>query len=512
MSYDRNGKLRGKYIGHEGVIWALVPSADGRFVVTGSDDQTVRLWNLETRELIATLFHAPRPDGEVGEWVIWTPQGFYTGSAGGGRLVGWQLNNGPDQAADYVTGGQFRDRLNRRDIIEEAIRLASAKAAVAKLEPNHDLARLLSARPPSLTLVTPEPYAEEFRGSANITVFVAPGSFDVDRYEVTVNGVSVPTVRGTVPPGHQRPPRGQVVEAFSVPLADGRNAVEIKALSAAGESQALTVPLTHVGEGPLDTRGKLYVVAVGVDNYRGLGQTCGATGNETCDLSYAGKDARLFIDTVAKQLGQRHTHGVWSRLLTNNARGSLVPTAQNILAALDGLENANETDTVAVFLAGHGERGRDGKYYFLPTDVSRGGGFNAVGTGRNIIEWSQIQKRLTAAKGRRMLFLDSCQSGAVGATRAYNGRLLEDAQYENFVAFMAAGPNQAAIERPDIGHGLFTHAVTQGITGAAMQPGESIVRVLALGGYVADRVWRLSSGRQRPVYTPHSDFVLTAAK
>jgi WD40 repeat protein len=422
-AYALDGKKIGNFVGHEGDVFAVTPSPNGRFLLTGSADQTVRLWNLESRELILTLFHAPAADGGVGEWVMWTPQGFYAGSRDAGRLVGWQLNNGPDKAADYVTGGQFRKTLNRPDIIEEAIRLASAKAAVTKLEPGFDLARFLAARPPSLTAVTPEPYAREFRGAVNITAFVDEGSFAVERYEVAVNGTKVETVTGTVPPGHRRPPEGQIVEAFSVPLADGRNIVEIRAFSAAGESQALRLPIDHTGEGRLDKRGRLYVVAVGIDDYAGLGKACGPRGDETCNLSYGGKDARLFMDTVTKALGSRHDQGTWSRLLTNQGRGSTTPTRRNILAALDGLANATEIDTVAVLLAGHGERGEDGRYYFLPTDIARGGGLGTIGKGRNIIEWSEIQQRLTAAKGRRMLFLDSCQSGALGVARAYNGSL-----------------------------------------------------------------------------------------
>ena len=506
--YRLNGKKIGDFVGHQADVWSMSPSPDGRFLVSGSSDQTVRLWNLKTRELIVTLVHAPGKNGDVGDWVMWTPQGFYSGSPNAGRLVGWQLNNGPDKEADYVTGGQFRDTLNRTDIIEEAIRLASAKAAVARLEPGFNLAKFLSARPPSLTLVTPEPYAREFQGSANITAFVDEGSFAVDTYEVSVNGIKVPTTRGIVPTGHKRPPEGQIAEAFSVPLANRRNVISIKAINAAGESQVVRLPIQHSGEGPLDKRGKLYVVAVGVDNYKGLGNACGAKSNESCDLQYAGKDARLFTEAITKELGPRHANGIWQRLLTNRGRGTTTPRRQNILAALDGLAKADATDTVVLFLAGHGERGKDGKYYFLPSDIARKGGLDAVGSGRNIIEWTEIQKRLTRSKGRRMLFLDSCQSGALGAARAYNGRLLEDAKYEDFAAFMAAGPNQFAIERPDIGNGLFTHALTKGIAGGAFEQGQRLVRVPDLGTYISRSVFKLSRGLQRPVFTPHANFVL----
>lgn len=52
--------------------------------VSASNDQTVRLWNLETRENLLTIFH-----GSDGEWVAWTPSGHYTASPNGDKMVGW---------------------------------------------------------------------------------------------------------------------------------------------------------------------------------------------------------------------------------------------------------------------------------------------------------------------------------------------------------------------------------------------------------------------------------------
>lgn len=124
-AYDLKGKVLGEFIGHEGDVWAVAPSFDGRLLVSGSADQTVRLWNPGTRELIVTLAH-----GTNGEWVIWTPQGYYAGSSGAGNMLGWQINKGADRAAEYVRAVQFRERLNRPDIVARAISLASATQAV----------------------------------------------------------------------------------------------------------------------------------------------------------------------------------------------------------------------------------------------------------------------------------------------------------------------------------------------------------------------------------------------
>lgn len=506
-AYTTDARPIGRFIGHEGDIWAVTPSPDGRFLVSGSADQTVRLWNIKTRELVVTLYHAPGPNGGAGDWVMWTPQGFYTGSPGGGRLVGWQINKGADSAADYVTGAQYRNTLNRRDIVERAIILASATAAAAELAPGFDLKDVVASLPPEIAIATPDQNAEAYNGRITVTAFVKPGVLALKGVEITVNGSKVRSTPAAIPADHPQPGPRETVYAYEIPLFNGWNDIELKARNAAGESRPASLRVHHQGEGALDKREVLRVVAIGVDDYDGLSNTCGQDGQQSCNLSFAGKDAKLFADTVVREMGRQHNR-TQVRLLTNSGAPEDRPTRANILKALDEIALAGPNDTVVLFLAGHGETGRNGQYHFLPTDIRRGARAEP-GTGENILPWTDIQDHLRLALGRRLLFLDACQSGAAHARQGYNTRLSESAFLDQFVAFTAAGPNQVAFEKPAQGHGLFTLAVAEGLKGDALDPTERAVRVFGLGNYVARRVRQLSGQRQSPnVYSGPGDVVL----
>ena len=187
IAYDLPGKILGEFVGHEGAVFAVTPSADGRLLVSGSADQTIRLWNLKTRELIVTLFH-----GTDGEWVMWTPQGYYTGSPGADKIVGWQINKGPDKEADYVGADQLRVHLNRPDIVDKAIILASAEQAVRESPgTSFRLTGLLAMPVPRFRIVSPAPNSTHRDGCVQIKITIEAVPDPIWAMRVQVNGRQV---------------------------------------------------------------------------------------------------------------------------------------------------------------------------------------------------------------------------------------------------------------------------------------------------------------------------------
>src|SRR5262249_57192356 len=213
-----------------------------RLLLSGATDQTLRLWNLNTRELLVSVFY-----GTGGEWVMWMPQGYYAASGAATELMGWQVNRGAEREAEYLTAIQFRKALNRPDIIARAIQLASSEAAAKEAEVgNFRLADLLAKPLPRLRIASPKPNAVLAGGSVNLEILLEATPAPVKLIRIQVNGQQIaeyqPEQGGGLAPGALN---------FTVPLAKGRNAIRVIVIGESGETTADTWP-KHAGEGSSD--------------------------------------------------------------------------------------------------------------------------------------------------------------------------------------------------------------------------------------------------------------------
>ena len=461
-------------MGHEGDVWAVAPSPDGRYLVSGSADQTVRLWNLKTRELLVTLFR-----GADGEWVMWTPQGYFAASPAGASLIGWQINHGPEHEAEYITAAQLRKSLNRPDIVAKAIQFASAEGGGEAVAParTSSLRDLLAKPVPRFRIVSPAANATLAGATAQLELALEETPDPVNLIRVYVNGAQVEARQPEDGPGFKPGPL-----TFNVPLAKGRNLIRAVAVNETGETSA-EVAVELSGEGALDRRGTLRILAIGVDKYPGLGKACRELDGETpkvCDLSAAVSDATAFANAMAARLGPLHESTVSTVLVNGGKNGE--PSRANVVDALDELRGARPNDTILLFVSGHGQHeGQD--YYFVPTDA------RLTDTGlrkSTAVPWAQFQSVLESASGRRFLFLDTCHSG-----NRYSQRLTNDAHEQNIVVYAAARWDQEALESSSAGGGLFTYALVEGVKGKAKdKAGE--VRAESLRDYVRARVGELA--------------------
>ena len=222
-----------------------------------------------------------------------------------------------------------------------------------------------------------------------------------------------------------------------------------------------------------DKPGTLYLVSVGVSQYQDTSQ----------NLRFAATDAHDVHQQLVAQQGKRYDK-VEPRLV---ADGATLPIAANIKAALDLFRQATADDTVILFLSGHGTYDRDrGDYYFLSHDTQ--------------IKWDTLQTALEEAEGQRILLVDTCHASGV-----FNPRLVNDASYNEIILISATDRNSVAQELPELGHGVFSHALLEGLKGYADKQKDKKITIEELEHYLHSTIIKLTGESQVPEFYPTKD-------
>jgi uncharacterized caspase-like protein len=206
------------------------------------------------------------------------------------------------------------------------------------------------------------------------------------------------------------------------------------------------------------------------------------------------------------------------------------PTLRNIKWALGTFlaRSAKKDDTVFIFFAGHGapevdQQGveRDGlAKYLVPIDAEPD---DLYSTALPMDELQTIFNRIEAE--RVVVFLDACYSGAAGGrtfaskkTRAMNvdDLFLERLTRSKGRAILTASrPAEVSLELPELGHGVFTYYLIEGLKGAADLNHDGIVSLQELYEYLEQQVTqkaRSVGGNQHPVMKGELEGVLPLVK
>ena len=483
-AYGLDGKKLSDFVGHESEVWAVAASPDGRYLVSGSADQTVRLWNLKTRELLVTIFR-----GVDGEWAMWTPEGFYTGSSGADKIVGWQINQGPDEAARYITAGQLHKVLHRPDLVVAKINFdpeGRVREAAARL----NLQELLrSSLAPEVAILSPEDGAmgeqvlEGTRTSVRVTVkaHVTDTGGGIGKIVFRLNGQAV----GAPGLGALALDKdGTISRTFSLGIPDATISVEAEDRA----RQILSTPATvtvHADPKALAGIPDLYVLAIGVNRYH----------DRNINLKFAVSDAGTLAETL-KAAGKGY-YGNTPTVLTL-ANDDVTP--EKLGAAFDEFSHLVKANDVFVFyIAGHGKTLRNSAdYYFLPPDVTD---FSDAGIAAHAFGPDKLSDWFTKIPALKSIWIfDTCESGAAEHIAALSDAIrvrsvaLDDAALQRLkdatgrTIFMAAAARQAAIEGYG-GHGHLTYALLEGLAKAGSA---DKIQLYDLADYVQVRVPELS--------------------
>ena len=458
IEYDSpTAKIAGEFLGgHTGEINSIAIAEKAGLMVTGSADQTIRLWNLQTRELIVSMFFAGK------EFVIWMPQGYYYSSDDGDKLIGWQVNQGRDKEGRFIRAGQLKKYLWSPEMLRRAIILKSARQAALEVRPgvDNELQRLLERKPPEFDVKV----AADQNGVPD--GFVAVEISGTEEAGTDVSNFAVLSNSRNVGAFASRSISGDGKKAvIQIPVEDGQNQITITGVNEYGYLTERSVVAIARKTDQGTKKGKLYVVVVGAEKYPLLKTDCSG---RPCDLRYPVDDAAELLRVLSQKSAPLYT-GLEALVLVNRESLDETPELADAIAGITGIDAVLEPesdniadqiadfldkptadDTTIVFVAGHGIN-IDEDYYFIPSDGRKSDPDKWKRS--SLVEWDDIQKAVERAEGVRFMLLDTCH-----AANAFNPRLEKDAADARIIVFSATAANSTAAELPELGHGVFTYS------------------------------------------------------
>ncbi|MDJ0783593.1 MAG: caspase family protein [Desulfosarcinaceae bacterium] len=519
--FGLDGKLRAELVGHTGEIKAVAVSADGRWALSGSNDQTVKLWNLDAvytdgaREIAATLTLFPTADGQ---WIAWTKEGFFAASTTGSRNIGYSVNQGLALTAKYVSVDQLYDRFYRPDLVYTRIHGDAEKLWHQKEASTDAKTVLKKGLAPRIAFVDPATSVQVAEKRVQVQANVVDQGGGVGKVVWQVNGTTVATDSYADKPlsrtavGAPASESGVLTLNQHFELLPGKNTIRLIAynqnnlvasepavlnfhLKATSETVATAAsppaaPVTPATtkevvlqppevtvESALYQAPKLHLLVVGINRYR----------DKALWLRYAVQDGKAIIDTLTKV----------GRPLFGEVQVTTLFDDQATLAGLDAAFGAARQkiapqDVFIFYLAGHGVT-RDGRYYFLPHDF-RYTSDDAIRTGG--VNQDHFQTWLSRIPARKSLVLiDTCESGSFSKTMLALRGIAEKTAVAKLTratgraTILAATDEQPAAEGYQ-GHGVFTYVLLQGIRHADAQFGnrDGYIGLFELAAYVNDQV------------------------
>lgn len=227
----------------------------------------------------------------------------------------------------------------------------------------------------------------------------------------------------------------------------------------------------------------LHIFAVGISEY---------PVGDLENLNYGAKDAQDFVNTI-NSLDLSKYKEVKQTLMLNQSA-----SANNVRTQLNKLTNTVEQeDVVMLFFSGHGIN-EDDRWYFMTYGIPANDYVNAL----DFAFIRDQMKRMSKNKNCHVLiFMDACHSGGMMQKGDVKDITFSEASINGFYSSAASKKSKEGKE-----NGIFTHALVDGIKGAADYDKGGEISISELREYIDNT---LKEEGQAPVFdNPGGDYIL----
>jgi WD40 repeat protein len=437
---------------------------DGRWLLSAGVDGSLRLWEVATGELRATLIS--QSDGD--DWLVVAPDGLFDGSPRSWNQTLWRFQGSLDTLPVEVFFNEFfypgllanilagRNPHARTAIDEKDRRQPRVEISVRQAKAGESAPLQTAKLQIKVADTSPDAHHPQRSGVRDVRLFR--------------NGSLVGIWHGDVALGSE----GTALLEKDVSIVAGSNTFTAYAFN---HDNVKSSDATLVVQGPesLKRKPSVYLLVIGIDQYS----------NPAFNLRYATDDAGEFASVLKDHLeklggyseirsipllNERATKNniLWTlRQLAGTAAGS---APQGFPSEWRALPPAKPDDVVFIYFAGHGTA-EDRKFYLLPHDlgVLQGSSLDAAAV-EEIVGHSISDEDLEDAlegldASAIVLVIDACRSGqALQADDPRQGPMnskgLAQLAYDKGMYILAASQsNQDALEFAKLGHGLLSYTL-----------------------------------------------------
>ena len=422
---------------HAEQVNALIAWPNGKLFASGSDDTTIRFWNLADKSLLGTL------SAEQGttDWVAYTPDGLFDSSVGGEKQVSWLVNR------ELLTLEQVYDQFHVFKLTDQLRRGDRPHAPEPPREP-----------PPRLSISASSGPALTQRRAA---LSIALGETKLENLRLYQNGIPVLSESELDPidPRHF---------AADVKLRKGLNRIYVMASrpGVAGiDGRSSVVEVRYDGAEP---SGRLHILSLGVSSYQEPNRV----------LGFADRDARQLADFLHERgLADAGEPGLKIVLANDEVNEERVDEEfQRLRDAVKG----RPEDTVVVFLAGHADVLNERFYLLLPSfpfakaaDPRSGRPRLAEIPKNSVLPYVTLYRNIARLNAlQRLVVVDACQAEAIGddpGVRRIQDLIDNGAQRARTAYLMGARRGEPASEVAALEHGLLTYALLRGMAAPTLE-------------------------------------------
>ncbi|GAB4237780.1 MAG: hypothetical protein Tsb0034_13130 [Ekhidna sp.] len=449
--------------GHQAEINGL--SINETMMMTTDVDGVSKFWDLQTYDELFEHIQIGKND-----WMVKTPSGYFDATDDAISNIHFV------RGMEVFQADQFMDQFYKPDLVK---RLFLNEKATPK-----SMGKALEQSPPPSVKMSGIAEGEQ----AKLFLKAEDNGGGIKEVRLFHNGKRV-----SLEPQIQkvRADKNAKIYTIEYPMVAGTNEFVATALSDANlESEKASVRIFSDSRTPGST---CHILAVGINEYQ----------NQALNLNYARTDADSFANQLEMQGQKIYTNVVLHQVYDQEA------TKENILKKIESLKDQVAANDVFIFYyAGHGSM-VDDVFYLVSSNASRL--YDNARIGEFGIAADELQSAMQEIRAlKQLIVMDACQSGGSVEVLAQRGAPEEKAiaqlsRSSGIHVMAAAGSEQYATEFESLGHGLFTYALLNGLSGEADgAPKDGKVTIYELKSYLDDRVPELSIQYKGTPQYPHT--------